>query len=69
MKANIEEIKWSVIDHDVKFTSSYIPILDMYQVRKDHKKHTEMIWITKKPIIDKYNNLFNPRAVIMLFLN
>lgn len=68
-KANIEELKWSLIAPDVCFTSAKMTMQEIIDFRRNNLKITQMIWITKQPVLDCSYNLYNPKALIMLILN
>lgn len=63
--AYIEELKWSIISCNVKFHN----LIDILPTRKENLKITDMLWITKQPIIDSNYFVYNPKAVILVFLN
>lgn len=67
--ANIEELKWSLIAPKTRFTCGVLSTREIFETRKENMQITQMIWITKQPVIDFANNLYNPKALIMLFLN
>lgn len=70
MKANIEKLKDSVINHDVNFHwSGFENCRDLMKFRRKNIKITNMCWITKRPVIDYGDSLYNPTALIMLILN
>ncbi len=69
MRANIEEIKWSLIEPDIRFTCGDFSIREVFKFRRVNLTITDMFWITKQPVMDSANNLYNPQALIMLILN
>ena len=68
-KANIEEIKWSLIAPNISFDNHFRNLQDLFKFRMENHNITAMLWITKQPIMDCANNLFNPKALIMIILN
>jgi len=69
MELNVEEITWSLIEHNVRFINDPTSMRDIFLFRKNNMKITQMIWITKQPIIDNFLNLYNPKALIIIVLN
>lgn len=65
----IEDIKWSVVSIKTKFTCGDMPMSSLLKTRKENIPITQMIWITKQPVISKDNVLYNPKALIMIWLN
>ena len=68
-KANIEEIRWTRITPEVRFESRNNDLRKTAKFRSANMKITQMFWITLQPVIDSANNLYNPKALIMLILN
>lgn len=64
-KANIEKIKWSLVTPDVRFAD----VRGIMKFRRANMTITQMIYITKQPVMDFANNLYNPKALIMIILN
>jgi hypothetical protein len=64
--ALLEEITESHIAHDIKFCDN---IREAHKIRKANIKVTQMLWIKKQAVIDSSYILFNPSALIMIFLN
>jgi len=61
-------IKHSKIASNVNFTSNIISIREILKIRKENKNSTQIIWITKRPVITEFE-VYNPKAIIMIFLN
>ena len=69
MKANIEKLKDSVIDHNVGFNCGGFKMKEVVKFRKANMRITQMCWITKRPTMDCGYTLSNPRSLIMIILN
>ena len=67
--ANIEELQWSLIAPKTRFTCGELSSKEIFKTRKANINITQMAWITKQPVIDFANNVYNPKALILLFLN
>lgn len=67
--ANIEDLKSSLISHEVLFESGFGDLELLMEFRKANLKTTQMYWITKQPVIDWCYNVYNPKALIFVILN
>lgn len=65
-KVNIEDLSPSLIHSEVHFIKDVRKIMPF---RRENLTATQMCWITKKPVIDIGNSVYNPKALIMLILN
>lgn len=65
----IQDFKWSIISNSTKFTCGEMEMSEIIKIRKSNIKITSMIWITKTPVISKDNVLYNPKALIMIWIN
>jgi len=63
-----DNIKHSIIDSDVRFSSEYCDMDHLVNFRRTHPEITQMCLITLKPAI-LLGDPYNPRALIMLILN
>jgi hypothetical protein len=68
-KANIEDLKESIIDHDVRFSTKAWDTRELMSYRRKNLSSTQMCWITLKPVIDCGNTVSNPKALIFNILN
>lgn len=68
-RANIEDFKWSVISNEVAFTTNYMTMREIIDFRRANMGITQMLWISKAPVIDCGNTLYNPKSLILLILN
>ncbi len=68
VRATIQDIRWSLISHDVRFVKQD-NFKEVLNLRKKHYKLTQLIWITLQPVINSGYFLYNPRAMIVLILN
>lgn len=66
-KAFIEDLQDSIISSDVDFKT--FDMRAIIEFRRANLKSTDMIWITKRPVIDAGYTVFNPKALIFLILN
>lgn len=66
-RANIETVRWSKIRHDVVLMPD--PNREIGRFRRANLTITDMIWITKSPVVDSCYNLFNPKDLIIIILN
>ncbi len=64
----IDKLKPSIFDSDIKFTAAYMTPREVCCDRKENFDSTDMHWITLKPILTKWE-VYNPKAVILLHLN
>jgi len=69
MRANIEELKESIIDSNVSFEHGFEDLIALLEFRKANIETTQMIWITKRVVIDPGFTVYNPKALIFLILN
>ena len=65
---DIEKLKPSIIDSDVKFVAAYLSPHKVMLERKNNFDCTNMYWITLKPVCTKFE-IYNPKALILLHLN
>ena len=68
-KADIWNLKESVIDSDVRFEAMYWPLREIMTFRRENFTTTQMCWITLRPAIDSGYTLYNPHALIFNILN
>ena len=68
ISANVENIKWSLITPEVKFIKEN-NLKEIIRFRRENLSITQMIWITKQPVMDYVCNLYNPKTLIMKILN
>lgn len=69
LPADIDNLKPSKIDYDVKFTYRYWTIRELMKFRKRNMKITQMCWITLRPVIDSGYSVHNAKSLIMHILN
>ena len=69
MRANVENIKSSIVNHKVDFNCGGFGIKEVMKFRRANMSITNMLWITKSPVIDCGYTLYNPKALIMIILN
>lgn len=69
LPANIEEIKPSIINHNVRFNNGFETMRDLIDFRRANLKTTAMLWITLSPVIDHGYSVYNPKALIFRILN
>ncbi len=65
----IEEIKYSIISHKVRFVSKLYSASELMKTRRKHIECTQMMWITLEPIVSKHDDLYNQKASILTYLN
>lgn len=64
---DIEKLKHSIIDSDVKFTASYLTAREIVLNRRNNFDITSMCWIILKPVLNKWE-IHNPETLILLHL-
>lgn len=65
---DIDKLKHSIIDSDVKFTRAYMTTHQIYHERKNNFDCTDMHWITLEPVCTEFE-IYNPKVIILLHLN
>lgn len=63
------KIQPAYIDHGVRFTFRDLPAAKILQLRRDHKRETDMLWINSWPVIDLIGELYQGMTLIMIWLN
>ena len=69
IRSNIEDFESSFFSHNIRFTTSYLSPKGVIRTRRKYINITQMIWITNQLVIDSGYNVYNPKSLIMLFLN
>ena len=70
MSWEIEKLKGSIIDSDVRFTTNEIPIRELGKFRRENLSITSYNWITLRAVSsESCCTVYNPRTVIMTFKN
>lgn len=65
-----EEIQSSKIDLTCRFYPyGHIDMRDIIKTRRTFIKCTQMLWINKYPVVTSCGEAYNPKALIMIFLN
>lgn len=65
-----EEIKESYLDSDISFLPHSIKDLkQLLKIRRANLEITQMIWLKKRAVIASWGELYNPKSLIMIFLN
>jgi hypothetical protein len=63
-------MKKSLINNNVRFTLADSSPKDILNIRKSNMQITHVYWVTLKVKKDTYlNEIYNPRSLILLFLN
>lgn len=65
--ADIEEMEESLIDHNVRL--NLLSTRELIDLRKVNLKITKMMWITKRIVIDEFYTVYNPKTVVLVWLN
>ncbi len=68
MSLEIQGMQPSIISHKTKFTCGEMEMRKIIEVRKANLSITSMIWITKQAVVSD-GFLYNPKALIMIWLN
>lgn len=61
----IEKTEWSIFDSNLSF---YKPD-EIINCIEAIENEVDVVWITLKPAIDKNYFLYNPKALVILFMN
>lgn len=65
-----DKLKMSKIDNNVRFALKQFSIQDVFMLRKENLKTTSLFWITLSIKYDPVlKEIYNPKAMILLFLN